>query len=68
MKIINDYLILQSGPSVGSLPKVRLAEKVKELIAKGWEPLGGVCPYGGMQLLQAMVKYENKEDDNEIHK
>ena len=36
-----------------------LAEEVNKLLAKGWQPFGGICVDSlGVRVLQAMVKYE----------
>lgn len=41
----------------------RLARKVNEEIAKGWEPLGGVCFDGGFGVwAQAMIKRREQKN------
>ncbi len=64
-KIIDYYLINNPlyEPQSGYAPEKHFAETVRDLILKGWQPLGGLTPNGRSSdndklFIQAMVKYE----------
>jgi len=58
VKII-DYCVVSARLGMFSIGT--LSEVVREAMAKGWVPLGGVA-YGAGELYQAMVKYEQPAD------
>lgn len=45
------YVIVDGSP-------FKVSTEVNRLLAMGYEPLGGVMPYGSTQVMQAMVKRE----------
>lgn len=55
-KVVIGYIILTAltGPDT-------LSKQVRKCLLNGWEPIGGVS-FDGEQYLQAMVKYEEKEE------
>lgn len=55
-KVVVGYIILTAltGPDT-------LSKQVRQCLLNGWQPIGGVS-FDGEQYLQAMVKYEEKEE------
>jgi hypothetical protein len=54
MQTITDYIVVTGAHDLEAFVK-----EVKELIKKGWQPLGGPYIHGGCMWGQAMVKYSN---------
>ncbi|TSA25070.1 DUF1737 domain-containing protein [bacterium] len=56
MRKIIDYTIVRVRPISASTDKIE--SEVKDLIKKGWQPIGGISLTASIQA-QALIKYEN---------